>query len=50
MLSFYFQSDTAQNSLDDSGQEPPEIVNQQLAATEVCIVNAWGYDMFPHSH
>ena len=43
MLSFYFQSDTARNSPDDSSQEPAEIVAEQLATSEVCEINIWEY-------
>ena len=41
MLSFYFQSDMARNSPDDSGQEPAKIVAEQLATSEVCKINIW---------
>ena len=38
MLSFYFQSDTAQNSPDDSDQEPAEIVVEQPATSEIFVI------------
>ena len=50
MLSFYFQSDTARNSPDDSGQEATEIVTKQLAMSEVCVIDIHRYVMFPHLH
>ena len=50
MLSFYFQSDTARNSPDDSGQEATEIVTKQLAMSEVCVIEIHRYGMFPHLH